>query len=167
MTKNLFFLILFCVGFISTSFSQQTSDSFADHLRYGGSFNVGFSNNYTTVGISPSAIYQFDNGFAAGTSLSYFYTQQKVFDQTFTSNIFGGSIITLYNPLPYLQISAELEELNVNDSFYPDSYWLTSLYLGISYQTGPVSFGLRYDVLYDDTKSIYGSSVSPVLRVYF
>ncbi len=172
MNKNLFFSVLLCIGFISTSFSQQTSDSFGDHLRYGGSFNVGFSNNYTTIGISPSVIYDFQNGFATGVSLSYFYTKQETFNNEYTSNVFGGSIITLYIPIHFLQLSAELENLNVhrNDSFVNiDPYWLTSLYLGIAYQTGPVSFGLRFDVLYDDNdfNNIYGSSVSPVLRVYF
>ena len=172
MNKKLLFSILLCLGFISTSFSQQTSDSFSDHLRYGGSFNVGFSNNYTTIGISPSSIYDFYNGFAAGLSLSYFHTKQKGLHNTYTSNVYGGSIITLYSPLTYLQLSAELEELNVHrkESFFdPDPYWLTSLYLGVAYQTGAISFGIRYDVLYDnnDFNNIYGSSVSPVFRVYF
>lgn len=172
MDKNLFFSILLSLGFFFVSFSQDVEDSFKDHLRYGGSFNVGFSNNYTTIGISPSAIYQFDSGFATGVSLSYFHTKQKTFNNTYTSNVFGGSIITLYSPIHFLQLSAELEELNVHrkDSFLDtDPYWLTSLYLGIAYQTGSVSFGIRYDILYEnnDFNNIYGSSVSPVFRIYF
>ena len=168
--KTSFFFVLLFVGLISNSFCQNSDSSFGDHLRYGGSFNVGFSNNYTTIGISPSVIYAFDNGFSTGLSLSYFYTKNKTINNTFSSNVYGGSIIGLYNTLSFLQLSVELEELNINytDRYFDyDSYWNTALYLGLAYRSRNVSIGFRYDVLYDNQKSIYGSSISPVFRIYF
>lgn len=170
MLKTFITCCLFVIGTTITTFSQTKQDKFADHLRYGGSFNIGFSNNYTTIGIAPSVIYDFYNGFNAGISLSYFHTKDKEFD--ISSNVYGGSIITLYNVLNTIQLSAELEESNVNYSgrFISDefeSFWVTGLYLGVAYATRNFSFGLRYDVLHDDRKSIYDSAISPVLRVYF
>ena len=170
MEKNTLFFVLLFIGLTSTSFCQNSKSSFGDHLKYGGSFNIGFSNNYTTIGISPSVIYAFDNGFATGVSLSYFHTKNKTFNNTFTSNVYGGSVIGLYNTLRFLQISAELEQLNINYTntyLNYDSHWNTALYLGLAYSTINVSIGLRYDVLYDKKKSIYGSSISPVIRIYF
>ena len=170
MFKKLFLTCLLLISTVTTLFSQNENDSFSDHLRYGGSFNVGFGNNYTTLGIAPSVIYDFYNGFSVGMSLSYFHTKDKEFD--ISSNVYGGSVIALYNAFNTIQLSAELEESNVNYSgrFIPEelnSYWVTGLYLGVAYATRNFSFGLRYDVLHDDRKSIYGSAISPVVRVYF
>lgn len=170
MFKNILILCICLIAFTTITFSQGDNDSFSDHLRYGGSFNVGFSNNYTTLGIAPSVIYDFYNGFNAGVSLSYYHTKDKEFD--ISSNVYGGSIITLYNAFNTVQLSAELEESNVNYSgrFIPDdleSFWVTGLYLGVAYATRNFSFGLRYDVLHDERRSIYDSAISPVVRVYF
>lgn len=138
MLKKIFLSSLLFVCISTTLFSQRNNDTFGDHLRYGGSFNAGFSNSYTTIGIAPSVIYDFYNGFNAGVSLSYFHTNDKEFD--ISSNVYGGSIITLYNAFNTIQLSAELEESNVNYSgrFVSeefDSFWVTGLYLGVAYAT--------------------------------
>jgi hypothetical protein len=55
-------IVLFTfLAFSLTTFSQKTD--FWDNVKFGGGFTLGFGNNQTTIGISPSAIYQFDNGF--------------------------------------------------------------------------------------------------------
>jgi len=41
------------------------------------------------------------------------------------------------------------------------------LFLGVGYNSGPVTFGIRFDVLYDRNKSIYSESWVPFVRVYF
>ncbi|OIQ39634.1 MAG: hypothetical protein BM563_03880 [Bacteroidetes bacterium MedPE-SWsnd-G1] len=172
MNKNLYFLLLLIVSFSLSTFSQNRGDKFGDHMRYGGSVNLGFSNNFTTIGVAPSAIYDFYNGFSTGASISYYYTERKDTFFDYKSNVIGGSLITMYSPLPYMQLSAEFEQLNVNRTegiIDIDPYWVSGLYLGIAYFTGNVSLGIRYDVLYDDGPrgSIYGSAISPVLRAYF
>jgi len=66
-----------------------------------------------------------------------------------------------------------LEELNINRKFednltlQDDSYWYTALFLGAGYRTGNITFGIRYDVLYDENKSIYADPWIPFVRVYF
>ncbi len=175
--NSIFSLLLFLFAYSTISSQTATNESFANHLRFGGSFNLGFGNNYTTIGISPSAIYDFNDQFSAGMSLSYMYSKGKYYipntNNTYeaSSNIIGGSLIALYNPFYGLQVSAELEQMHVNyknDAYQVrPPYWSPAVYLGLAYNTGNISFGLRYDILYNTNKSIYGSPLTPVFRVYF
>ncbi|PHR73721.1 MAG: alpha-ketoglutarate decarboxylase [Lutibacter sp.] len=147
--------------------AQNSNTDFWDDVRFGGGFNVGFGSNYTTIAISPSAIYDFSDEFSTGLSLSYLYSKNKTFNNT--ANVYGASVISLYNPFDSFQLSGEFEELNINfnNGFDQDSYWNPALYLGAAYRTGGISIGLRYDVLYKESKSIYSSALTPVFRIYF
>jgi hypothetical protein len=168
MKKNFLLSILFILIFFTYVNAQDSNDKFWDNVSYGGGFNVGFGSNFTTIAISPSAIYNFSDVFSSGVSLSYLYSKNKFFDTK--SNVYGGSLISLFNVAQAVQLSAEFEELNINvkDNFgNSDSYWSPALYLGAAYNTGNISIGLRYDALYDDDKSIYSSAFTPVFRFYF
>ena len=155
------------LAFLTTSltlFSQQKPE-FWDNVRFGGGFSLGFGSG-TTIGISPNAIYDFNNGFSLGTGLSYQYSKY----QNFITNVYGVSILGLYQiPVTDLQISTELEQLYLNQNNGIDTYKTNypALHIGLAYQQGRVSFGLRYDVLYDKNKSIYASAFSPIVRFYF
>ena len=48
-----------------------------------------------------------------------------------------------------------------------ESYWYPGLYLGAGFQTGNVTMGVRFDVLYVDNKSIYANPYNPFVRFYF
>ena len=164
--KLFFFGLLLIFSSVSLS-AQNSNDNFWENVRFGGGFNVGFGSNYTTVAISPSAIYDFSDEFSTGLSLSYLHSKNKAFDTT--ANVYGASIISLYNPFDSFQLSGEFEELNINfkDGLNDNSYWNPALYLGAAYRTGGVSIGLRYDILYKENKSIYSSALTPVFRIYF
>ncbi len=175
-SKNKF--LITALLFISVfSFSQNTSEPFMNHVRFGGTFNLGFGNNYTTIGISPSAIYDFNHQFSAGVSFSYLYSKGKYYypnsNKRFeaSSSMLGGSLIALYNPFNAFQLSAEFEQMNVNykdDRFPESSEWVPAIYLGLAYNTGNIAFGMRYNVLfYSTNRSIYSSAFTPVFRVYF
>ena len=174
-SKNKFFITaLLFISFFS--FSQNTSEPFMNHVRFGGTFNLGFGNNYTTIGISPSAIYDFNNQFSAGVSFSYLYSKGKyypAFGEQFeaSTSMLGGSLIALYNPFNAFQLSAEFEQMHVNykdDRFPENSEWIPAIYLGLAYYTGNFAFGMRYNVLFNTTnRSIYSSAFTPVFRVYF
>ena len=148
--------------------SRNGSD-FWNQVRFGGSIGLGFTNNGFNGSISPSAIYQFNEQFALGASLSFNYA--KFNDEKFLA--YGGSILSLYNPIPQLQFSSEYEQLRINRTLdtgtikLEDNYWLPALFLGIGYSTYNVTVGLRYDVLYNKNKSIYGNALMPFMRVYF
>ena len=188
MFKSIFITCVLLISFQLNVFSQSHADesvrdsvitgkdvvktykkttSFKKHLRFGGSVQASFGNNYTTIGVAPSVLYDFYNGFYAGLGASYYHSKSKYYD--YTSNVYGGSVIALYNLLKVIQLSAEFEQLKVNYSQgrFDDSYWVSGLYAGIAYRSRNISIGIRYDLLFDDKKSFYGDAISPVVRIYF
>ncbi|WP_228530297.1 alpha-ketoglutarate decarboxylase [Tamlana sp. I1] len=161
-----FALFFFCILKIE---AQQPTNDFWNHVRFGGSLGLSFGDNFFSGTIAPSGIYQFNNKFALGLGLNATFNNQK---DVYKSTILGGSVIGLYNIIEAIQVSAEFEQLHVdrnyrNSAYYDDKYWLSSLYLGAGYRTGNITFGIRYDVLYNNGKSIYTNPWSPFFRVYF
>ncbi len=150
---------------------QNTSIKFWHNVRFGGGIGLSFGNEFFSATLAPSAIYQFNDQFALGIGLTGTYNEQK---DIFKSTVIGGSLIGLYSPINVLQFSVELEELNINQDFNQnfvtnpdDNFWYTALFIGAGYRTGNVTFGIRYDVLYDKEKSIYIDPWAPFVRVYF
>lgn len=168
--KKLLFTLL-CSFNIIFSFAQGSSNNsdFWNNVKFGGSIGLGFSNNGFNGSISPSAIYQFNDQLAVGTSLSFSYA--KFDNDKFSA--YGGSLLSLFNPIPQLQLSTEFEQLRINRTLFTqttnikDNYWLPAFFVGIGYSMPNVTFGLRYDLLYNDEKSIYGNALMPFVRVYF
>jgi len=173
--KSLF--VILTVLFSSYSMAQEISavdstTNFWDKVQFGGGLGLGIGSGYTDISVMPSAIYNVNEIVAFGAGLQFGYLSSKNY---YESYVYGGSLITLVNPIPEVQLSAELEqvrvdtryEANVNRPAFSDSYWNTALYLGAGYRTGNVTIGARYDVLYDPDKSLYGSGFMPFVRVYF
>ncbi len=150
--------------------SELDKHKFFDDVRFGGGANIGMGSSYSTFTISPSVIYDFSKEFSAGLSVSYVYLKNKSTINT-TTNLYGGSILALYKPINYFQLSTEFENLKINQRLIYGAdllEWQKALYIGIEYVTGKIAMGLRYDVLYDKTTNIiYSSALSPVFRVYF
>ncbi len=162
LMKKITFLIVILIS--SAIFSQQKSD-FWKHVRFGGGFGLSFGSS-TNILIAPSAIYNFNNGFSLGTGLNYQHSEYG----NIKTNLYGISLISLYDvPLTGIQLSGEFEQLfasqtNGNQS---SNFNYPALHLGASYRNGRVSFGVRYDLLYNKNKSIYASPISPIIRFYF
>lgn len=149
--------------------TAQQDDSFWKHVRFGGGAGLSFGTGFFSGSVAPSAIYEFNPQFAAGAGFNVAYANQKDF---YESTYWGPSAITLFNPIDELQVSAEFEELNVirhyNDDMYAnENYWYPALYMGLGYRNQNVTFGIRYDVLYNEQKSIYAQAWMPFIRVYF
>lgn len=164
--KTALFLTIISAGLFTIN-AQESQNSFWDNVRFGGGLGLGLGNGFFSGSIAPSAIYEFNSQFAAGIGLNATYAKQK---NLYQSTILGASIITLFNPIEVLQLSGEFEELKVKRNFVSnidDNYWYPALYLGIGYRTGNVTFGIRYDVLYDDDKSIFADPWMPFFRFYF
>ena len=162
-----FIIILFCASNLN---AQETKSNFWENVRYGGGIGLSFGDGFFSGTIAPSAIYQFDNDFALGLGLNATFNNQK---NVYKSTILGGSLIGLFNVIPELQLSAEFEQLNVDRRYDVNlniedyNYWVPALFIGAGYRSGNVTFGLRYDVLYDDEKSIYTTPLAPFMRFYF
>ncbi len=149
----------------------STTSNFWNNVRFGGGIGLGFGDGFFSGTLAPSAVYEFNQQFALGLGLNATYSKRKNFHK---STIFGGSLISLFNPIPSIQLSAEFEELNVNRDFDEQfvsnadtNYWYPALFLGAGYRTGRVTFGIRYDVLYDEEDSIYPDAWLPFVRVFF
>jgi len=175
--KHIFFsatkLIVFTILFNwLTSYAQtlnQKSD-FWEKVQFGGGLGLAFG-NITNVTVSPTAIYNINQYASIGAGLQYSYISQR---NVFSSNLYGGSIIGLLNPLEEIQISAELEQLRVNSSSeFPgnitvkDNFWNTALFVGAGYRAGNVTIGGRYNVLYTKNDRVYGTGFQPFVRVFF
>ncbi len=164
------FILFFCFTSLSQVKAQKQKSEFWQHVHFGGNVGLSFGSNFFSGSISPSAIYRFNEMFATGTSLIFSYNKEKY---VYESYIIGASVLGLFNPIPQVQISAEFEQLYINRTFdsrfsNPDEkYWYPGLYVGAGFNTGPVTMGIRFDVLYDEQRSIYASAYNPFVRVYF
>ncbi|GAA4895015.1 hypothetical protein GCM10023311_19660 [Flaviramulus aquimarinus] len=174
---NLFFIIkkkfivlvvlLFSFQYIN---AQDIKNDFWSHVRYGGNLGISLGDGFFSGTIAPSAIYEFDKNFALGISFNATFNNQK---NVYKSTILGGSLIGFYNVIKEFQLSAEFEELHVNRRYNvnlmisDDTYWSPALFFGAGYRNGNVTFGMRYDVLYDRDKSIYFDPWMPFVRFYF
>jgi hypothetical protein len=150
------------------TFAHHSQSDFWQKVQFGGGIGLGFGSQYTNISLAPSAIYNFNEYVALGLGAQYTYVKQKDY---YASNLYGASIIGLFNPIPEIQLSAEIEELRVNVNLIGSNsdsqdYWNTGLFLGAGYRTGNVTMGARYNVL-SDNNNVYGNAFMPFVRVYF
>ncbi|OXA92717.1 hypothetical protein [Flavobacterium hercynium] len=183
MNKNLIsivfrsFLMIFTLllsGYAEAqeNIATENTVNFWDRVQFGGGLGLGIGSGYTDITVSPSAIYNVNEIVAVGAGLQFGYLASKNYYNSF---VYGGSLITLVSPIPQVQLSAELEQVRINTDYkatnvrpaFSDNYWNTALYLGAGYRNGNVTIGGRYDVLFNDKKSLYGSAFMPFVRVYF
>lgn len=159
--------------------NAQDSDNFWSRVRFGGGLGLAFGSGYTDVTVAPGALYEFNDYVGLGVSVQGSYINQKEFYKAW---MYGGSVIGIFNPIPEIQLSAELEQLRVNHEFdeeyYEDfmegsgfarqrDFWNTALFLGAGYRMENVTVGLRFNVLFDEDDMVYSDSWMPFIRVYF
>ena len=156
--------------------SQKTSYQFQRSWSFGGNIGLSFWNGGTDILIAPKAYYNLSPKFLTGFGLTYIYSSAEDNGRNkYSQNSFGPSVMVAVRPVPMFQLSAEYEGLQTNGSYrssndigdYDYSFWNNALYLGASFVSRNVSFGVRYDVLYDSTRSAYSSAWSPVIGFYF
>ena len=163
---------IFC--FVFVSMNAQDNGDFWSKVRFGGSLGLAFGSGYTDVTLAPGALYEVNEYYGVGLAIQGSYVNQDDFYQSW---LYGGSIINVFNPIPQIQLSAELEQLRVNldyDDRYTQFYgaqdrdfWNTALYLGLGYRTPNVTVGIRYNVLFDEDDFVYSEAWMPFVRVYF
>jgi hypothetical protein len=171
--KSFLFFIILCLSTHSYVFAQvenpPDNSRFFENVRFGGSLGLSFSDNAFSAFLAPKAVYDFNRFTSAGIGIAGSYTNAD----NYSAHSISGSLIGLLRPVRNIQLSAEFEENYVSRSWEleganrKDSYWYPALFLGAGYTTGHVTVGIRYDVLYDDEKSIYGSALMPFISVYF
>jgi long-subunit fatty acid transport protein len=169
--KRVAFLFLICLQL--SVFGQENTEpkpksDFWKKVQFGGELGLGFGSGYSNITIAPSAIYNFNNYLSAGLGVQYSHLKQKEF---YTSNMFGGSIIGLAQPVDEIQLSLELEQLRVNLDFdktnISDNFWNTGLFVGAGYRMNNVTVGARYNLLFQSDKGVYGDALIPFVRMFF
>ncbi|MFC4689499.1 alpha-ketoglutarate decarboxylase [Dokdonia genika] len=152
--------------------TTKPKSEFWSKVRFGGGLGLNFGRNNTNITVAPSALYQPNQYVAFGPGLNYTY--QKFGD--FKTTLVGASAIVISNPLDFLQLSGEFEQLRVFQSVsgLPDipNSWNTALFLGAGYRLNVGgnslgAIGIRYNVLFDDNDSVYADAWQPFVRVYF
>jgi long-subunit fatty acid transport protein len=174
VTKSILVTItlLFSNGVLAQrqKFSPNSQTEFWRNVQFGGGIGLGFGSGFTNITLAPSAIYNLNPIFSAGLGLQVGYAKEK---NVYTSSVYGASLIGLINPIPAIQLSVEVEEINASTDYQliganlSTNYWNTGLYFGAGYRNGNVTIGGRYDVLYNANKSIYNNAFMPFVRIYF
>lgn len=163
-------MMLLAMTATSDCLAQEGQTSFWQNVRIGGGIGLSFGDGFFSGSLAPSAIYDFNDQFSAGIGLNGTYNSLK---NEYTSTIVGGSVLALYNVIPEVQLSTEFEQLFVSRNYdssiglIDDNYWYPALFLGAGFSQQNFTIGLRYDVLYDDGKSVYATAYVPFVRVYF
>ena len=159
---------------LSAQEKDKNGEGFWENVQFGGGVGVSVGSDYTDISLAPSAIYNFNQYFAAGAGLQGSFVKVKnrePYNNGYKSYIYGGSLVGLFTPIEQIQLSAELEELRVNQEFtqidYGRNFWNTALYLGLGFHTENVTVGVRYNVLYDADDFVYSEAFMPFVRVYF
>jgi len=162
-------IILFLI-FNLNVYAQDQKSQFWSHVRIGGGLGLSFGEGFFSGTLAPSAVYDFNDKLSLGVGLNITYNTEKYF---YKSTILGGSILGLYNVIPQLQLSVEMEQLHVSRNYedqillYDENYWIPALFLGAGYRQNNFTIGMKIDVLYNSSRSIYASPYIPFVRVYF
>lgn len=160
-----------------TTTIYKSAPVFQPSWSFGGNLGMSFWNGGTDIFLAPKAYYHVSPKFLTGVGVTYIYSDGEYWGinlgapsryYNYHSNSFGGSLSALYRPIPFLQFSAEYEGLQTEwRGAFEDSYFNNAIYLGASFVSGHFSFGVRYDVLYDSNKSVYGDAWTPFIGIYF
>jgi len=156
------------IDFENLNLEQQTY-SFKESLRFGGGIGLSFGNDFFSGSLTPFVLSEVNQYLLTGVGLNFTYSSFRNEEAL----VYGASIMAIGRPTRDLQVSAEFEQLRVNRTLdtsvgtFEDDYWYPALFLGIGYNSGPVTFGVRWDALYDSDKSIYANAFMPFVRFFF
>lgn len=172
--KLIFILGIFFNSVISSAQNDsipKSKSAFWERVQFGGGVGLGLGNRYTNITLSPMMYYNVNDIWTLGAGLNGSYVKNKDFN--YNSWIYGGSLGAIVNPVEFLQVSTELEQLRVNAEYdttsgtINDNFWNTALFVGAGYRNTNFTIGIRYNVLHDDDDRIYSDAWMPFVRVVF
>ncbi len=177
--KKIFYTLTACFLLGFNSFAQENQDTyqprtttFFSDVQFGGGLGLAFGSGFTNIAVSPMALKPITEQFSAGLGLQFNYMKSKGF---YECTSYGANILGIYSPAEMIQLSAELEQLRVNNiwvdnqisSYHKENFWNTALFLGAGYTSGNVTIGVRYNVLYKEGDLVYNQAWMPFIRVFF
>lgn len=177
--RLVFYSIVLVIFNLNLILAQNDSISnpettFLSKLKFGGGLGLAFGNGYSDVTIAPNAYYPINNKVIVGFGILGSYVKQADF---FRSFMIGPSVAGIINPIPEMQLSAEIEELYVQNKVVTtnltsstslnNNFWNTALFLGAGYNSSNATIGIRYNVLYKERDNVYSQAWMPFVRVMF
>lgn len=148
--------------------TENKSDFWSD-VQFGGGIGLALGSGYSNISISPTGIFNVNQYVSVGAGLQYSFLKQSDF---YSSHMYGGSVIALFNPIEEIQLSTELEQLRVNVDLEGSNsnsadFWNTGLFVGAGYRMDNITIGIRYNVLFNNDKNVYADALMPFVRVFF
>lgn len=175
--RNILKSILFLVVFLNSSILEAQNDSipkrkseFWQKVQFGGGVGFNMGSGFTNIALSPNLYYNVNSKVTLGLGLNGSYIKSN---NEYNAWLYGGSVLGIVNPMEFVQLSAELEQLRANVNYettggtVSDDFWNTALFLGAGYRSGNFTIGLRYNVLHDDNDRIYSDPWMPFIRIVF
>lgn len=151
--------------------AEKQKGNFWNKVQFGGGFGLSIGSGYTDISLLPSAIYNLNQYASLGFGLQGSIVSQK---DVFNSTIYGIQLITIFNPLDEIQLSIEMEQVRVNNTFRNpitgttnDNFWNTGLFVGGGYRMENITTGVRYNLLFNKENYIYTDALMPFVRIYF
>ena len=94
--------VTFILCFGSIHAQEKGGSDFWNDVQFGGGIGVSVGSDFTDISLAPSAIYNFNEYFAAGVGLQGSFvkvrTREPYYDG-YKSYIYGGSLIGLFTPI--------------------------------------------------------------------
>lgn len=172
LTKRLtfvFFIALSLQMIAQENPNTENKSDFWSDVQFGGGIGLALGSGYSNISISPTAIFNVNQYVSVGAGLQYSFLKQSDF---YSSHMYGGSVIALFNPIEEIQLSTELEQLRVNVDLEGSNsnsadFWNTGLFVGAGYRMDNITIGIRYNVLFNNDKNVYADALMPFFRVFF
>ncbi|GAA4047636.1 hypothetical protein [Flavobacterium chungnamense] len=172
LTKRLtfvFFIALSLQMIAQENPNTENKSDFWSDVQFGGGIGLALGSGYSNISISPTAIFNVNQYVSVGAGLQYSFLKQSDF---YSSHMYGGSVIALFNPIEEIQLSTELEQLRVNVDLEGSNsnsadFWNTGLFVGAGYRMDNITIGIRYNVLFNNDKNVYADALMPFVRVFF
>ncbi len=141
------------------------------HTRLGfyGGFGLGFTSTGFYADLQPGIIYRLKPEFHLGANAFIGYQSYHTANVSSHQWIYGYDLLALYLPWRFLELSADYQDLTVKRTVNNEtSQWeVPAFYLGVAYRTGRVAVGFRYDLLFQQGRSIYPTAFTPFVRIYW
>jgi len=153
------------------SITRISAQEKSKKIGFYGGFGLNLSTGYTYLSLQPGLIYHWSEKFKLGAGVQYTYlkSNKSYYGVNYKYNIYGFNTMALYYPIKQLEVSAEFEDLYVNQNYntVQRKFWSPALFAGLGYHYGPVVAGFKFNFLYDKYKSIYQDAITPFIRIYF
>jgi len=135
---------------------------------YGG-FGLSLTNQYFYIEFQPGILYRMTPKFHLGSNLNFNYATRTNYGVRQNIFVYGFDALAIYLPFRQMEMSADYQYLYAR--IQQNSQWtkrqVPALFIGAGYRTPHAVIGIRYDLLYQENRSLYPSAFMPYIRIYF